>query len=199
MDTSCRAAFILAGGKSTRMGSDKAFVMLDGRTLLDRALGLARAITPDVRIVGDGEKFGQYATVVGDIFPNCGPLAGIHTALRASRAELNLILAVDLPFLTPAFLQFMISQAEKAPKALVTLAHAAGGWQPLCAVYRGGFADAAEQALQAGRYKIDRLFPEIEIQKISDEELGSAGFPLTIFRNLNTPQDLTNAAQSADT
>ena len=88
------AAFVLAGGKSTRMGSDKAFVMLEGRTLLTRALELARTVSDNVRIVGSAEKFAAFAPVVEDVFRECGPLGGIHAALRASSAELNLMLAV---------------------------------------------------------------------------------------------------------
>ena len=76
-------AFILAGGNSTRMGRDKAFVMLQGRTLLARALEVCRTVTSDVRIVGDRKKFAPFAPVVEDVFPGCGPLAGIHAALRA--------------------------------------------------------------------------------------------------------------------
>ena len=91
-------AFILAGGKSTRMGTDKAFVEYDGRTLLARALDLARSVTPDVRIVGSAEKFAPFAPVVEDIFCDCGPLGGIHAALRSSPTELNVMLAVDTPF-----------------------------------------------------------------------------------------------------
>ena len=67
-------AFILAGGKSTRMGTDKAFVPLHGRTLLERALEVARAVTPDVRVVGDPTKFSTFAPVVEDLFPGCGPI-----------------------------------------------------------------------------------------------------------------------------
>jgi len=89
-------AFILAGGKSTRMGTDKAFVELEGRPLLSRALDIARSVTLNVNIVGDPRKFAAYATVVEDIFPNCGPLGGIHAALCASGKELNLVAAVDL-------------------------------------------------------------------------------------------------------
>lgn len=70
------AAFILAGGKSTRMGTDKAFVVLEGRTLLARTLDLARAVTADVRIVGAAEKFAAFAPVVEDVFSGCGPLGG---------------------------------------------------------------------------------------------------------------------------
>src|SRR5579871_4908863 len=110
------AAFILAGGKSSRMGSDKAFLEFEGRTLLARALALARSITSDVRIVGQQEKFAHFAPTVADIFPDRGPLAGIHAALCSSEADLNLILAVDTPYLSWALLRFLISQAQNAGK-----------------------------------------------------------------------------------
>jgi molybdopterin-guanine dinucleotide biosynthesis protein A len=98
------AMFILAGGKSTRMGTDKAFITLDGQTLLARALAVARLVTADVRIVGDAAKFEAFAPVVEDVFRECGPLGGIHAGLRASATELNLMLAVDLPFVSRALM-----------------------------------------------------------------------------------------------
>jgi molybdenum cofactor guanylyltransferase len=187
------AAFILAGGKSTRMGAEKALVALDGRTLLARALELARSVTHDVRIVGEAEKFRVFAPVVEDVFPGCGPLGGIHAALRASEAELNLILAVDMPFLPPALLPFLITRACSSA-AMVTVARAGGGWQPLCAVYRREFADAAEQALLEGRNKIDALFDAGRTQVIGEEELEAAGFSATVFRNLNTREEVQAAS-----
>lgn len=189
------AAFILAGGKSTRMGTDKAFVMLDGRTLLERALEVARAVTSDVRIVGDAAKFAAFGPVVEDVFRGCGPLGGIHAALRASLAELNLMLAVDVPFVSPALLKYLIERARGERDAAATVARAGGGWQPLCAVYRREFADLAERALGAGRYKIDALFDATHVQVISEEELKAVSFSPTMFRNLNTPADLAEASE----
>ena len=189
------AAFILAGGKSTRMGTDKAFVTRDGCTLLARALELAHSVTADVRIVGDSAKFAPFAPVVEDVFRGCGPLGGIHAALRASQADLNLILAVDVPFVSPALLQYLIARARTSAAATVTAARAIGGWQPLCAVYRPRFADAAEAALSAGRYKIDALFVAAPTQMVSEEELEAAGFSPKMFRNLNTPEDLAEASE----
>lgn len=186
-------AFILAGGKSTRMGSDKAFVMLDGRTLLARALELARSVTGEVRIVGDPAKFSKFAAVVEDIFPNCGALAGIHAALLSSPTELNLILAVDVPFVSPALLQYMLERARNSASATVTVAHSGGNWQPLCAIYRRNFAEAAEQSLRTSHYKIDKLFAATSTQKIPEEELKAAGFPPEMFRNLNTREELEAA------
>src|ERR1700683_540834 len=186
-------AFILAGGMSTRMGADKAFVMLDGRTLLARLLELAHSVTSDVRIVGDAGKFASFAPVVEDVFRGCGPLGGIHAALRASEAELNLILAVDVPFVTPALLQYLMQRARERASATATVARSGERWQPLCAVYRREFADAAEMALRAGRYKIDALFQEDRTQVITENELQAAGFSPDVFRNLNTLDELASA------
>jgi molybdenum cofactor guanylyltransferase len=192
--TSDLTAFILAGGKSTRMGADKAFVTFDGQTLLARALNVARSITPDVRIVGDPQKFAPFAPTVEDIFPDCGPLAGIHAALRSSQTDLNLILAVDVPFAAPALLQCLLKRASNSA-ALVTVAHIGGGYQPLCAIYRRAFADAAETALQAGRCKIDTLFTPATTQTITEKELETLGFSPNFFRNLNTPRELAEASE----
>ena len=186
------AAFILAGGKSTRMGADKAFVTLDGRTLLTRALDLARSVTSDVRIVGDAAKFAAFAPAVEDRFRGCGPLAGIHAALRASSKELNLMLAVDVPFVSRTLLEFLIARARDSEK-LVTVPRVRGGWQPLCAVYRRAFGDGADEALRAGRYKIDALFAADDTCALDEKELDAAGFPAAMFRNLNTPEELAEA------
>jgi molybdopterin-guanine dinucleotide biosynthesis protein A len=184
--------FILAGGKSTRMGTDKAFVLLDGQTLLDRMLELVRSVCAEVRIVGDRAKFAEFAPTVEDIFPGCGPLGGIHAALRSSQTDLNLMIAVDMPFVSAAFLELLIGLSRKSG-ATVTLARTRDGLQPLCAVYRRAFADSAEKALRAGRYKIDALFDQTQTQVIEKEELQREGFSGELFRNLNTPQDLGRA------
>jgi len=183
-------AFVLAGGKSMRMGVDKAFVDYEGRTLLSRALDLARSVTPDVRIVGSHEKFAPFAPVVEDIFRNCGPLGGIHAALRASSTELNLVLAVDTPFVSWAFVQYLISRARCVPEAAAVVPRDGDGWQPLCGVYRREFAETAESALRLGRNRIGGLFDAVRTRVIEPEELQSAGFSRAIFRNLNTPAEL---------
>ena len=188
------AVFILAGGKSTRMGADKARVILGGRTLLVRALELARSVTADVRIVGDAAKFGAFAPVVEDVFRECGPLGGIHAALHASASELNLMLAVDLPFVSRALIEYLIARAQSSA-AMVTVARIGGGWQPLCAVYRRDFAAAAETALRQGRYKIDALFEMQRTQVIAEDELKVAGFSGEMFCNLNTPEELAAASE----
>jgi len=183
-------AFILAGGKSTRMGTDKAFVKYNGHTLLARALDLARSITSKVFIVGSPEKFAPFAPVVEDIFRDCGPLGGIHAALKASSTELNLMLAIDTPFVSSTFLRYLMSKAQGAPEATVVVPRSGGRRQPLCAIYRREFADVAETALRARQNRINRLFDEVRTRVLEEEELDAVGFSPVLFRNLNTPEEL---------
>jgi molybdenum cofactor guanylyltransferase len=184
------AAFVLAGGKSTRMGRDKAFIEYEGRTLVARTLELAYAISGDVQIVGSRDKFAGLAAVVEDKFHDCGPLGGIHAALRSSSRDLNLMLAVDMPLVSEVFLRYLIEEARHAPGASVVVPRQCGLWQPLCAVYRREFADDAEAALVAGHNRIDLLFNGPRIHIIEEKETRLAGFDDDIFFNLNTPGDL---------
>src|ERR1700733_7227794 len=149
--TVSRAGCLLAGGKSSRMGENKAFVSFHGQTLLDRALAALRAVCGEVTIVGDPAIFGEHGPVVPDLFPGCGPLGGIHAALAQSSFDLNILLAVDMPFVSAELLRFLLREAENdASSALVTVPRTGRGLQPLCAVYRRGFAAVAEVALKAG-------------------------------------------------
>lgn len=184
--------FILAGGKSSRMGADKASLDFGGRTLLERALAVMGETCANIAIVGDAAKFGAYGAVVEDIYPGCGPLAGIHAALLHSSAELNMALAVDVPFVSRDLLAFLFTVANDSD-AMVTVPRTARGFQPLCAVYRRSFAATAEEALQAGKYKIDALFSGIAVRVIGEEELARAGFSERTFFNVNTPGDLRTA------
>ncbi len=193
--TAC-AAFILAGGKSSRMGTDKAFVMLDGCTLLERAFDLARTLTANVSIVGAASKFQRFSRAVEDIFPGCGPLGGIHAALRSSEAELNLILAMDVPFLPAELLRRLMARAESNPEMIAIVPRTGQGWQPLCAVYRREFADAAESAIRAGNYKIDAAFAKLRIQGVEEAELAEWGFAPQVFCNVNTQDELAAASES---
>jgi molybdopterin-guanine dinucleotide biosynthesis protein A len=186
------SAFVLAGGRSSRMGTDKAFVEYQGRTLLSRAVDLVTGITRNLYILGSRERFGAFGDVVEDEIPDHGPLGGIHAALRASSSDRNLILAVDMPFVTAAFLQYLLGEAERN-EAVVTAPRAAGNWQPLCAVYRRAFAAPADSALRSGHNRIDALFEKTTLRIIDEEELGRAGFSAKLFRNLNTREELEAA------
>ena len=190
------SAFVLAGGRSSRMGTDKAFVEFQGRTLLKRALDLVTDITPNVYVLGSRERFSAFGDVVEDEIPDHGPLGGVHAALRASSSDRNLILAVDMPLVTTALLQYLLREAERS-EAVLTVPRAAGNWQPLCAVYRRAFAVPAESALRSGHNRIDALFEETTLRMIDEEELGRAGFSAELFRNVNTREELEAAEHAS--
>jgi molybdopterin-guanine dinucleotide biosynthesis protein A len=197
--------FLLAGGKSSRMGpgqneaNNKVFMDFGGQTLLDRALSVLRPVCDHIAIVGDPAKFMQYESVVADIFPGCGPLGGIHSALHHSSAEFNLMLAVDMPFVSQQLLEFLFTVAEseynrnERNNAVLTVPRSGIGLQPLCAIYRREFAAIAEQSLRAGKYKITATFSDVSVRVIEEAELAAAGFPARMFFNVNTPQDRLDA------
>jgi molybdopterin-guanine dinucleotide biosynthesis protein A len=221
------AAFVIVGGQSSRMGRDKAFLELDGRTLLERALELARSVSNDVKIVGRREKFTSYGAVIEDLYPGQGPLAGIHAALTASASELNLMLGVDTPFLEARFLHYLVEQAEasgsvvtvpvtKKPPQINPDQHrsdvtysdrcssvkvrgqlSGGQAQPLCAVYRLEFAAVAEEALRQRRNNIVPLFAKVTRREIGDSELRKMAFDPIMFDNLNTPEEWDEACKRA--
>jgi molybdopterin-guanine dinucleotide biosynthesis protein A len=190
------SAFVLAGGKSTRMGRDKATLPFAGRTLLESALVLARSVTEDVFILGSAELYGAYGEVIADIFPGCGPLGGIHAALTHAKNDLNLILAVDTPFLSDRLAAYLVERARES-RAMVTAPEIDSYPQPLCAVYRRDFLPIADQALRAGRYKIVPLFPQGRILVIPEAELERFAFTAEMFENLNTPEELEQARRRA--
>src|SRR5215472_17903262 len=105
------SVFILAGGRSSRMGRDKALLPFNDATLLEFMLEKARALTSRVFIVGGRELYSGYGEVIEDIIPGCGPLGGIHAALASSESNDNLILSVDIPFVTTSFLGWLLSAA----------------------------------------------------------------------------------------
>jgi molybdopterin-guanine dinucleotide biosynthesis protein A len=187
-------AFVLAGGKSSRMGSDKAFLRLGDETLLSQALKLAGNVAEAVWIVGDAKKLAAFGRVVEDVYRDRGPLGGIHAALSGSTTEVNVMLAVDLPFVTQKLLQYLLSRALESG-AMVTVPRTGSGFQPLGAVYRRGFAEVAGQSLLEGKNKIDSLFARVETCVIEESELVRAGFSEQMFRNLNTPEELEKAKE----
>jgi len=188
LETEPLTAYVLAGGKSSRMGTDKAFLELAGRPLIAHAVELAGSVTGNVRIVGDPEKFAAFGMIVPDVYKDRGPLGGIHAALLNSNTDASLVLGVDLPFINRAFLGFLISTARSC-NALVTVPSCGSHFQTLCAVYHRPLGEIVDRALASGHNKIDALFSDLPVRVIDEEEIKSAGFSPSMFRNLNTPAE----------
>ena len=190
-------AFILSGGRSSRMGRDKNSLLLGNRTLLARAIETAQAAGGVVFVVGpqtslEAASADASVRIVEDRFRGQGPLAGIHAALKASSTDLNFIMAVDMPFVTPGLIQYLVQRAART-EALVVVPRTGKHLHPLCAVYRRAFAAIAEPALVAGNNKIDALFSSTAVEHVREDELTNAGFVVSIFDNVNSPEDFARA------
>lgn len=189
--------FVLAGGRSTRMGTDKALLILDGKTLLERALSIARELSDCVKIVVAGNRYSDFGfAVVEDEFPECGPLGGIHAALGASDRELNIVLSVDTPLVSTDFLRYLVQRATSKPDAIVTVTKAAGGVQGTCAVYRRPFRAVAERQLKRARYKLTEAYTLVRVEYVEEDEMRGAGFDPAMFANLNTPEEFSKVQEA---
>ena len=171
------------------METDKAFLRLGALTLVEHAMTTARRVFDNVTLVGDKRRLACFGSVLQDIYAGQGPLAGIHSALTSEYVQdLNLVLSVDVPGISPALLDYLLGQAG-ASSAVVTVPRVSGHLQTLCAIYRPDFASMAESALREGKNRIDPLFAKVPLRVIEDDELCSAGFAPDIFDNINTPAD----------
>ncbi len=170
------------------MGVDKALLPYCGQTLLARALETAAVVAGGVFIVGAREQYAMYGSVIEDVHAGCGPLGGIHAALSSSTTDLNLVLSVDIPLMTPGFLGWLLDRASRASEWAV-VPDALGGQQPLCAVYRQPLQALAEQALQEGDYKIGHLLARAPTMFVAETAMREAGFSPEIFRNINTADE----------
>jgi molybdopterin-guanine dinucleotide biosynthesis protein A len=193
--------FVLAGGRSSRMGQDKALLRLGGRSMLEIALDKLRALhlPAPPRVAG----LRSDAVAVADLHPGCGPLSGIEAALIASSRPLNVFLPVDMPLLPPKFLVWMLCRAQ-ITGAAVTLPRINGRPQPLCAVYHRELLAPITASLLAGDYKVMGVVcaaaPRSEAVDIFDVELVSSADPdmrafsplpaYRWFHNCNTPEDI---------
>jgi molybdopterin-guanine dinucleotide biosynthesis protein A len=176
-------------------GQDKAFLKFGKRTLVEQVIHTAKSVADDVFIVGPKDKFSAFGRIVQDIYPDCGPLGGLHAALTRSTTDLNLMLPVDTPFITSEFLSFLTDKARKS-SAMITVPRVGEYLQPLCAVYRREFLPISEAALNAGKYKIDPLFPPDNTMVIDIESaaMKDKGFTSSMFDNINSPEDYERAA-----
>lgn len=184
--------FVLAGGKSSRMGTDKALLVLHGGTLIERTKSILEYVCEKVFIVGSRELYANFGTCYEDVYRDCGPLAGIHAALLNSYTPYALITAVDTPFISSELLNYMVERALQS-SALVTVPQIRGMVQPLCAVFSRDFLPLAEGALKSGNYKVEPTFPKGQTLVIPESDLGRFEMAAEMFENLNTPADFERA------
>src|SRR5215813_2504825 len=147
--------YVLAGGASSRFGTDKALAQLNGKSILDRTCELVRTVTSDSRIVGDPAKYSSPPCItVPDLWPGEGPLGGIITALEdARKANARpthcLIISCDMPFLTAGWLAYLCSHAASS-RADIVVPKSERTLEPLCACWRVTAADSLRQLFESG-------------------------------------------------
>ena len=179
-----RAAWILVGGRSSRMGSDKARADSDGRALALRVADKAAAVCGTVSLVGSPAIYGDLGLpVIADRLPGQGPLAGIDAALMASAADLNLIIACDMPALD----ENLLEQLLMADGDCAVPRHDDGKIEPLCAVYRRRCLPVVREALESGVRKVTDALRLLEDRGLAIRYIRVSS-PAS-FANLNTPED----------
>jgi molybdopterin-guanine dinucleotide biosynthesis protein A len=171
------AGVVLAGGRSSRMGTPKAALEWHGSTLLRRTVGiLARATGGPVVVVrAKGQDLPDLppgTEVVADTREGKGPVQGIAAGLAAlaGRADAAFVSSTDMPFLHPAFVRRVL-RALEAERADVALPVARGYPQPLAAVYRVSLAETAERLVRADRLRPAFLFSECTVTRLDDAAL----------------------------
>jgi len=177
-----RAGYVLVGGRSSRMGCDKALLPFHGRALAQVVARHVAQAAGSAVLVGARERYrGLGYPLIPDDFPGEGPLGGILTALRHTAAEWNLVAACDMPGLASGFLEDLLAAAEVNQASTVPMGPS-GRLEPLCAVWRRDSLGHLENAFTGG------------IRKVASacEGLRMAIYPVAevaLFQNVNTPKD----------
>jgi molybdopterin-guanine dinucleotide biosynthesis protein A len=185
---------ILAGGKSSRMGQNKALMSLGGMRLIERVVGVLRQVFPDLLLVTN--TAGSYADLglpmVADVFPDKGSLGGIYSAISAAATPYSFVVACDMPFLQAAVIRYLLVQIADHD---VVMPEVHGEMQPLHAIYSKACLPLILRRLQANRLKIVGFLPEVRVRMVREDELQSLAPDLLAFQNLNTPEEFQDAVQ----
>lgn len=191
------AAFILAGGLSSRMGREKGLLEIGGEPLIVRTARSIEPLATEVTVIGPPERYaalGLRAIADWNLErrEEAGamktPLIGIATALRVTKLPWNLILACDLPYLTAAWLDWLISRAVDSG-AQIVIPRTSRGLEPLAAVYRRKCAAAITAALERGVRKVTDALEGLRMECIPEGDWHKLDPEGRILKNMNAPDD----------
>jgi molybdopterin-guanine dinucleotide biosynthesis protein A len=184
------AGFVLVGGRSYRMGQDKARLPMGSGLLVEEIAAKVADAASRVTLIGPPERYGDLPfECLPDLRPHLGPLGGIETALAADYGELNLITGCDMPDLAPEWLEEMVFIAGRMTDLCVVTKDAAGKIHPLCAVYRSECLPLVRRALDRGQLKLLDLLKELRAVEM---------YTAAVIGNLNTPQQLAAHGERAN-
>ena len=190
------SGIVLAGGRSLRLGVNKAFVKVGGIPLIERVLERLNRLSDDVlAATSDTEGCMDLGVkVVEDVWPGMGTLGGIYSGLLAARYERALVVGCDMPFLNAPLLRYMILLSEDYD---VVIPNLDGLLEPLHAVYSKASLKPIERLLRAGDLRITHFLLEVRVRYVDRSEVELLDPELLSFFNVNTPEDLQQAQELA--
>jgi len=181
---------ILAGGKNSRMGTNKAFLEIDGTRLIDKTINIYRELFSEIIIVtNDPLSYVEFVdtTIVTDIYKGKGPLGGIYTGLFYSKNPYAFVSPCDMPYLNKDFISYMTNQAGNHD---VIVPETAEGYQPLHAIYSRDCLPSIKRLLMLDKLKITGFYRDMRVLGISEEQSSPFNKNGRLFQNLNTPEDI---------
>ena len=177
------AGYVLTGGRSSRMGCDKALLPFRGGALVESVARAVELAAGSAVLVGNPRLYEHLGyRAIPDLYPGAGPLGGILTALHDTSADWNLVTACDMPGLSAEFLRLLIDAAAGRPADALVPAGPSGHPEPLCAVYHRRSRQALEGALGRGVRSVRAALEGLRAAVVSVPEV-------TPFHNVNTPED----------
>lgn len=175
------AGFVLVGGKSTRMGQDKALLPWHSQRLVEKVAAILAAVTGTATLVGRPERYANLGIpCLADHREALGPLAGIEAALEAKQAEWNLIVGCDMPDVNADVLRYLLDKAQQMHAPCVAAQDSTGQIHPLCAVYHVRCLPIVKKSLDEGRLKLMSVLEELQAEYLP--------VPIQLV-NINTPED----------
>jgi molybdopterin-guanine dinucleotide biosynthesis protein A len=185
------SAAIMAGGKSKRMGQDKAWIELDGEPLIARVASVLAAVADVVIIVANDPKYDSLGLqVVRDRYPTGGALGGIATGVGAATHDTVLVAACDMPFLSPEVWRLILGHSGEAD---VVIPKIGGEYETLHALYTRACIPHMARAIAENRLRVISFFEQVRLLAIEEPELRAVDPTLRAFTNVNTPEELASA------
>ena len=185
------SAAIMAGGKSKRMGQDKAWIELDGEPLIKRVADVLAEVADEVIVVANDPRYESLGLrVVRDHWPEGGALGGIATGVGAATHEAVLVAACDMPFLSADVWRVLLGHAGEAD---VVIPRIGGEYETLHALYTKDCVPHMARAIAENRLRVIAFFDAVKVLAIEEEELRAVDPTLRAFTNVNTPEELASA------
>lgn len=175
-------AIILAGGKSSRMGEDKGLMLLDGKPMIQHMIDAVNTITDAVIIVANNEAYSRFGVpVFKDEIKDKGPLAGIYTGLKHSKAEKNIIVSCDTPYITQDLLQFLLNQSIGFD---ITIPQKEGRTHQLIGVFDKKCGNSFKVNIDNDRLKLITAYERLNLSIVDANH-----FDEHLFTNINSKDD----------